>query len=133
MPGDEDYRGVYISVSQFALEVQPAQPRQPHIQDQTAGPIRAAALQELPRRRECRDLQPHRTDQTLQRLTNGFIIIDYEYGCVHLTGLAGNQVAFNLGLELQLLLQTLQVKSQLFCCLVTFISTLAQRLHHNPR
>jgi hypothetical protein len=76
---DEDNRSVDIRFGQLALEVQPTQPRQAHVEHQAAGHIRASALQELPRRREGLDRQPHRPEETLQRVAHRCIIINNEY------------------------------------------------------
>jgi hypothetical protein len=53
-----------------------------HVEHQAAEDIRVSVLQKLPRRREGRDLQPHRPEEPLQRFAHRGIIIHDEYHSV---------------------------------------------------
>ena len=57
--GDEDNRHGHIALRQLLLLLQSAEARQPHIEHQAAGPLRARTAQELLCRREGLDPQPH--------------------------------------------------------------------------
>ena len=77
--GDEDNGHGHVARRQPLLQLQPAEARQPHIEHQAAGHIRARAAQELLRRREGLDPQPHRPQEVLEGLAHRRIIIDDEY------------------------------------------------------
>src|SRR5262245_33469347 len=76
---DENDRDLRFGGSEFPLEVEPAQTRQPHVQHKAAGPIRAAGLQKFLRRSERLDSPPDRPDETLNGFTHRRIVINHEH------------------------------------------------------
>ena len=67
-----------LGVHQLALEVEAAQPGQAHVEHEAARPIGPRALEEVPRRREDLDGQPHRREQAAQGVADGLIVVDHE-------------------------------------------------------
>src|SRR5712692_6353329 len=79
MRGDEYDWDLNIGLSQFFLQLQPAQSRQPNIQDQTTRCIGSFTVQEVMRRPEQFHAQSYRPDQAFEHLLDRSVVIDYEY------------------------------------------------------
>src|SRR6202795_590983 len=78
----KDDRNMNVSLGQLVLEIEPTDPWQPDVEDETTGCIRTLAYQELLCGPEQLDLQTYRSDEALDRTTNRGIVIDNENdGC----------------------------------------------------
>ncbi len=77
VPGHEHDGQVDALRGQLALQIQPADPRQAHVQHDAARHVRQHRLQQLRRRAQHAGLQPHRTQQAVQRVAHGGIVIDH--------------------------------------------------------
>jgi hypothetical protein len=78
MAGDEDNRQADLGGGELALQVKPAQPRQPYVEHQTAGRVRGLTRQEFPGGPEGLDAESHRPDQAGEGIPHRRIIIDHE-------------------------------------------------------
>src|SRR5579864_5252911 len=80
MTGDEDDGNVDTCLRQLALEVQPVDSRKSHVENKTAGCVRAFAEQEFLRRRKGLGAQANRLQHSLNGSTNQVIVIHDENG-----------------------------------------------------
>src|SRR5689334_1655383 len=76
MARDEDDGNVNVCFTKIALEIETAESRHAHVEYQTSRHITTRALQKLLRRREGRNIQSHRSNKTLQRLADRFVIVN---------------------------------------------------------
>src|SRR5215204_1588332 len=79
MTGDEDDRNMNVCLGEIALEIETTQSRHSYVEYQTGRHVGARAFQKLVGRRECLNAESHRSDETLQRLTYRFIIVNDEH------------------------------------------------------
>src|ERR1043165_9065714 len=79
MSGNEDDGKVNVSLGKRALEIETAESRHAHVEDQTRCEVRPFVLQKLLRRRKRRHPESHRSDETLQRLAYRLIVVDHEH------------------------------------------------------
>ena len=80
MTGEEDDGNMNARLGQVLLYVEPADARKPHVQNQAARTVRAPVLEELLRARKGFRLQPHRFQQSLDRLADPGVVVDDEHG-----------------------------------------------------
>ena len=78
MTGEEDDRQRGVRVRQLPLEVETAESRQPHVEDQAARHVPPGRAEERLGGREHLDGHAHRRQQTAQRLAHGPVVVDDE-------------------------------------------------------
>jgi hypothetical protein len=79
MAGYENDRDVDTCRVEFALQIQPTQSRQTHIENEASGPVGALAFEELCGRLKALDLKSGEPNQALGRSANGRIVLDQGY------------------------------------------------------
>jgi hypothetical protein len=78
VPGEEDDRQGRVGAGQLALQIEPAEPGEPHVEHDAARRVGSRAAQEGLGARENLDAQPHRGEQASQGLADGLVVIDHE-------------------------------------------------------
>ena len=75
--GSNEYDGNRnLGCGQFALEIQPTDARQSHIQNQAAHDVAALCTLELVDGRKKLYFEPHGSNETLDRSANRWVVID---------------------------------------------------------
>ena len=76
MGRDEHERNVAIGRRQLPLELQAADPRHPHVDDEAGRVLQMPGMLKVLRRGERFSSEPHRSDETLDSLADGLVIVD---------------------------------------------------------
>src|SRR5262249_6161495 len=76
--GDEDDRQLRVRLDELALQIEPAQPRQAHVEDEASRRIRTTCVQERPRAGKHLDLESDGRDEPPQRVAHRRIVVDHE-------------------------------------------------------
>src|SRR5882672_1420069 len=76
--GEEDDRHLGVRLDELALQIQPTQPREAHVEYEASRRVETTGVQERPRARKYLDLESHRCDEPAQRVTYRRIVVDDE-------------------------------------------------------
>jgi hypothetical protein len=83
--GDENNRKMNPRSCEVALEIESASPRQSDIEHDACGGVGPLAIEKFLRRPEQLYFERHRAKKTVQRVSDGRIVIDHEYDRLFLT------------------------------------------------